>query len=327
MKKVLITGASGFVGGHITRLLAMHGFSVRCLVRATSNIDFIKELKIEILNGDITRPDIMAGALKGADVVVHCAGITKARKREDYYRVNGEACINLYKACKDVGAGRQGIVHIGSLAGLGPSYDGMPVREEDEPRPVSDYGRSKLEGQRAAQSFMKELPIVILLPPAVYGPNDKDFLWYFKFVKRGIMPFIGTKKRHVSVIYVKDIARAVLQVILSGKMYGKTFLLNDGQQYSWEDIGNVISSVMCRKPLSLHIPESSAKAAAFVFEILSCWSGRATLLDRQKINEFLQPSWLCSSEKIKRELGFFAEYSLEKGLKETYGWYREKKWL
>ena len=327
MKTVLITGASGFVGGHVVEALARNGIRPRCLVRQTSRLDFIQEWSPELVHGDITSPESLEAAVDGVDGVVHCAGAIRALSLADFWRVNVDGCSNLYQACLAKNPAVRRIVHISSLTALGPSVAGRPVQEEQERRPVSSYGRSKLEGQRIAEAYMDRLPIVILVPPAVYGPFDKAFLGLFACVKRGFALAIGREERWASLIYAKDLARAVLACLESEKAVGNEYLVEDGRPHTWREVAAAVGQTMQSSPVRIPLPIGLAKVACAVIGCAARCTGRPAFFDRDRFNDFLQPAWTCSSAKIRADLGFAPRYTLEQGLEETYRWYKEHHWL
>jgi nucleoside-diphosphate-sugar epimerase len=327
MKTVLVTGATGFVGGHVVEALARNGIRPRCLVRQTSRLDYIKEWSPELVFGDITSLASLEAAVEGVDGVVHCAGVTRALSLKDFLRVNAEGCSNLYSACLAKNPTVRRIVHISSLAAWGPSIAGRPVLEGQGKCPVSNYGRSKLAGQRIAEAHMDRLPIVILVPPAVYGPNDRAFLRLFACVKRGFALTIGREERWASMIYAKDLARAVLVCLESEKAIGKEYLLEDGHPHMWREVTSAIGQSMHKSPVRIRIPLIVVKMAGVVIGCAARWTGKPALLDSDRLKDFLQSSWTCSSARIHAELGFAPQYTLEQGVEETCRWYTEHNWL
>jgi nucleoside-diphosphate-sugar epimerase len=327
MKTVLVTGASGFVGGHVVEVLARGGVRPRCLVRKASRLDFIKEWSPEFVFGDITSPSSLESAVEGVDGIIHCAGVTRALSLKNYMQVNAGGCENLYRACLARNPGVRRIVHVSSLAALGPSVAGRPVQEGQDRRPVSDYGRSKLAGHRIAEAHMDRLPITIIVPPAVYGPFDRDFLRYFAGVKRGFALMIGREERWISLIYAKDLARAVLACLDSEKASGNEYIVEDGRPHAWTELAAAIGRSLHKSPVLLRLPPFLAKVACAVTGFVAKCTGKPALFSRDKLKEILQPSWTCSSAKIRADLGFSPQYSLEKGIEETYRWYTEHKWL
>jgi nucleoside-diphosphate-sugar epimerase len=327
MRKVLVTGASGFVGGHVVHALRSQGIAVRCLVRKTSRLHFIEPLAPELAFGDVTQPETLVPAIEGIDGVVHCAGITKAASRTEFFRVNEIGAQNLYTACRAHKNALKKIVHISSLAALGPAIAGSSVTEESVPCPVGDYGESKLAGQRAAESCMDVLPVSVLMPPAVYGPNDVDIFFFFKWVARGIMPLVGRSPRYLSLIYAKDLAEAVVGLLSSSSSAGRSYLVDDGFIYTWTSMADAIGWALGRIPKRLHIPVAAFRAMGVVGDAFAKLSGKVSLINTQKVREILPTSWTCSSRRICDELGFRPQYSLERGVRETVSWYRENGWL
>ncbi len=327
MKKVLVTGAAGFIGLHVVKTLLAQGVAVRCLVHKNSRLDFIKPFQPELVQGSLTLPETLEPAVSGVDAMVHCAGLKTAPSRRQFLAVNEEGCRNLYRVCAQVNPGIGRIVHISSLAALGPARNGKPITEAHLPIPVSAYGRSKLAGQRVAETFIKDLPVSILILPAVYGPLDTDFLIYFRWVRRGIMPVIAGPERFFSIVYVKDVVAAVLDCLTNERAVGKKYLVEDGCTQSWLSMAEIIRSAMGKSALKITIPLLISRMVGTAGSLLAALSGHAPLFNADRMREFLEPAWICSSQRIRQELGFQTRYTLSEGVRETMDWYTENGWL
>jgi nucleoside-diphosphate-sugar epimerase len=174
---------------------------------------------------------------------------------------------------------------------------------------------------------MKDLSVTILIPPAVYGPRDRDIYAYFKLAKIGIAPFLGRQERYLSLIYVGDLARAAVDCLRQNEAAGGKYLVEDGEIHTWRSFAYEISTATGRKAAAVVLPIPFARAAAVLAETFARITGRPPLLGRQKMHELMQPSWTCTGERIRQELGFQPRYPLPKGVEETYNWYRKHHWL
>jgi len=325
--RALVSGANGFVGSHLVEHLLARGYDVFCLVRKTSDLTFLSGLNLEYRHGDLRDSDSLKKALKDIDFVFHLAGLTKAKTKEEYFKANALGTKNLISACFEVNPEVKKFIYVSSQAAVGPGKDFQPLDENAECQPITDYGRSKLEGEKEAISFKDKIPIIIIRPPAVYGPRDKDILFFFKMVSKGIIPLFGFKENYISLIYVKDLVRGIVLAAESQASSGKIYFVADEKYYSWSEAGRIIQKVLEVKAFKLRIPVSILFAFAFFSEIFAHLKGKSALINLQKAKELTQRYWLCDASKAKDELGFSAEYDLERGAEETVKWYREYKWL
>jgi len=328
VRRVLVTGASGFVGYHVVRALAADGWAVRCLVRGRSRRQLIAAFGPEWVEGDVTRPTTLAAAVRDVDAVVHCAGLTRASRPEQFTAVNADGTRHLCEACAQAGGRIQQFVLIGSLAALGPAPGpATPVTEDSPPHPVGAYGRSKLAGQQIAASFRPQLPATILMPPALYGPADVDFLSCFRLIKRGFKPQIGREVRTLSLLHGDDLARAVVLCLRAPASRQRDYLVEDGAGHAWDEVLAAISAALGRNPRTLRLPVSLATAVARLGGWWGRWSGRPPVLNLDRMQEFLHPHWVCSARRLREELGFAPHFTLAAGLRQTCDWYREHDWL
>ena len=200
--RVLVTGASGFLGSHIAEQLSREGHTVRALVRKSSNRKFLETLAgIEFALGGVEDAARVEEAALGVDAIVHSAGLVKARSAEEFRRTNVLGTENVLAAAKKKAPGLKRFVFVSSLAAMGPSHDGRPIARDRTPAPVTHYGRSKLEAERAVVAAKDDLHVVVIRPPAIYGPRDAEIFAFFQSVHRGVLPTIGKGDTTLSMIY------------------------------------------------------------------------------------------------------------------------------
>lgn len=324
-KHALVTGGSGFIGSHLVESLLQRGYRVRCLVRENSNLQWIDKLSIETRVGDITAPDTLPEALDGIDHVFHLGGATRARDEAAYYRINAEGTANLVHACLDKGLKR--FVYVSSLAAGGPSSRDRPRSEDMPDQPLTWYGKSKLEGEKIALGHADRIPVTVLRPPAVYGPREKDIFFYFQMIQKRVRPSLGFRKKYLSFVYVADLVEAIAQAAEKSQSIGQLFYVSDGEVHEMSDIAEAIATALEKKTVRVVIPNAALSVVSFFAELFSGISGKAVLLNRQKIVELKQSAWTCSDQKIRSVLGFEPTFNLDRGIDETATWYRTNQWL
>jgi nucleoside-diphosphate-sugar epimerase len=252
----------------------------------------------------------------------------RGRDYAAYYRVNAEGARNVAVACRDADGAPPRLVHCSSQAAGGPSVDGRRRQEGEPPAPVSDYGRSKLEGERAVVDAARgDVPFVIVRPPAVYGPRDTDICMYFRLISRGIALFVGDGRQKFDLVYVTDLVTAFLLVADNPAALGSVYYVNDGDEHTWRSMSAAVASAVGTRPLRVPIPMPLMSAVARVVECVAAVRETAPVLHRQKIAEFRQPAWKCDASRIRGELGFEPAFNVERGMRETARWYREQGWI
>lgn len=325
--KALVTGGTGFIGSHLTEALIQKGVQVRCLLRKTSDLKWLKGLSIEFVSGDWYDQHSLKETVRGVDWVFHLAGITKAIKEETYFEVNGNGTKNLIQACLEKNPRLQKFIYISSQSAAGPSSNGLKKKESDPCEPVSSYGRSKRRGEESVLSQANELSVLVLRPSAVYGPRDKDILPFFKCLSRRIKPCPPGPDQHLSLGYVKDIVEGILLAAETPTTSGEIFFLSDGNDYRLVEIGDIFEQAMGITAFRLRIPRRMVKGLAYLGGTLSKWSGKPTLLNKDKAEEIVQKEWVCDITKAKTLLGFEPRVPLAEGARLTFEWYKKEKWL
>jgi nucleoside-diphosphate-sugar epimerase len=314
----VITGGTGFIGAHLLEILVATGEAVRALVRRKS----VLPAGVEAISCDLAEPRGLDDALRGADAVIHLAGVTKALRTSDYYKGNLTATENLARAAASRGLR---FIHVSSLAAAGPSPDDRPINEDAEPLPITHYGKSKLEAERAVRHALPDA--VIVRPPVVYGPRDRDVFQLLKSISRGMVLQISGGERWFSAIYVKDLCQGLLAAARSPRAPGRTYFLSHARPLSWTEFGATAAGILGRNPRVVKVPIPIAQAVGACAEVVSRLTGKPGIISREKIREARCPYWTCDSRRATLELDFTAPTDITVGLAETLAWYKGAGWL
>jgi nucleoside-diphosphate-sugar epimerase len=324
--RVLVTGATGFAASHLADRLLDHGYPVRVLVRKTSNLRWIRSDAEKTL-GDVTDRTSLREAVRGIQWVFHFGGLIRARNSEEFCAVNTKGTKNLFDALVEDGEDPELFFFCSTLAAVGPSTNGKPREESDPPQPITSYGASKraaedyLLGQKSGGTGPR---VIIIRPPAIYGPRDESVLKFARAIRRGWIPLPGPPGATFSIIHADDLASG--SMLLGEKDFSGIFHLCDGMSHTWEDLGKIVAQELDVKARFLRIPPWASHALAWSAEVYGSLSGRVPLLSREKVREFRQRSWLSSLEKA-RKAGFEPKWHIKEGLQETLKWYRAAGWI
>lgn len=327
--RILLTGGSGFLGSYVAEQLSSQGDTVRALVRPRSDKRILEKLAhIEFANGAIEDVPSVEAAMKGVDAVVHVAGLVKARTPAEFFATNTQGTQNLLDAAVKHAPGLKRFVYVSSLAAVGPSADGKPVPDDAEPRPVTHYGRSKLAAERAVLAMKDKLPVVVIRPPLIYGPRDRETLAFFTSVSRGVLPLLGDGKNTLSMVYGEDCASAVVKAVRAGIPSGRTYFVDDGQVYVWRDALSAVEKALGKRAfVRFGLPLAIVKIAAAASQLYGKVTNTAQMLTLDKVNELKESHWVCSGEGARSELGWAPRTTWEQGVPKAVEWYRREKWL
>ena len=323
-ERVLVTGATGFVGRHTVERLVRQGHAVRALVRRTIGGSLAPG--VELAPGSLEDPASLRRAMEGADVVVHLAALTRAQSEDAYHRTNVLGTRNLLDAMLAAEPRPRRLVYLSSMAAVGPSVDGRPVAPADTPRPLTAYGRSKLAGEDLCLRAAAEVEVVILRAPAVYGPRDRDLFHFFRLAARGILPVPSGPDRPLQLVHVQDLAHAVASAV-SSPAAGGTHHVADAVAYPWIDVGRLVAQAVGARARVIRVPAHVIVWSARASQAVGRLRGRPSIFDADKARELLAPGWLCDTESARRSLGFEASIPLADGLRATAQWYRNEGWL
>jgi nucleoside-diphosphate-sugar epimerase len=322
--RALVTGANGFLGTWLTRRLVGSGHEVRVLLRAGSSGAALSGLAVEEVRGDVTDPSSLPAAVRDRDVVFHLAGIRRAPRREDFLRVNAGGTGNLLEACAAHAPGAR-FVLAGSLAASGPSATGR--REEEAFQPREWYGESKAEAERLAFSFSGRLPVTVARPPRITGPGDKENLFFFRIVSRGVVVGFPGEPRPLSFVDVEDCARGMELLATHAGAAGESFFLASPERTSIEGLQLEVARALGVRARVLRIPPPLLRGAGSLADVASQVLGRHLPLNRKLAEQVLAPGWVCDTGKARRVLGFEARVTLAESIQRSADWYRAAGWI
>jgi dihydroflavonol-4-reductase len=328
LSPALVTGASGFVGGHLAEALVRHNVKVKLLVRSTSKLPFKPTTNMEICFGDVTDLESLRKAMKGVKVVYHLAGVLRGSDFSSYRNVNAEGTRKVCQAAAESKVKR--LVYVSSLSAAGPSTLEGPIDETVFPQPVSFYGQTKLMGEDIVLSYQTHYPVTVLRPGAVYGSRETDIFEYFKMVANHLVVIGGADTQKISFVYVDDLVDAILLTAHSKKAEGKTYFVSDGQSYHWGDITAYIGKALNKSYFTIKLPLGLVKAVASLGDFAIYLTGKSILppiVSSDKMKEVQVPGWACKNTKLRQELGFKPKFGIEVGIQKTVEAYRTAGWL
>ena len=325
--RAVVTGGAGFVGSHLIEKLLDRGDEVVCIERPGANRGWIEGLDVAFHDCGLGETATLENLVCRADVVYHLAALTEARTPDDCYEVNTQGTANILKAAAGCSCSSPKVVFMSSLAAVGPAPAGGSLTADTPPRPLSHYGRSKLQAEAVIHAYADRVPAVICRFPAVYGPRDRVVLKLFSMVARGFALTIGPWDREVSIVHAADAVDGLIAAATTPNAVGSTYSLAYPKPITWGEFVMAIGHALGRKPLKLAVPVSAARPIALVAEAVAWLGHRAAVLNRDRVRELSQARWVCDPGSAMAEIGFQPRYSLETGVVETAVWLRRNQWI
>ena len=330
--KILITGASGFIGSFIVEEALKRGLDTWAAIRKSSSREWLQDERIHFIELNLSSKTQLVEQLRDQnfDYVVHAAGVTKCLNKADFHRINTEGTKNLAEALLEVGMPLKRFVFVSSLSIFGAIKEQQPyeaICENDSPQPNTEYGRSKLAAEHCLETLAERLPYIILRPTGVYGPREKDYFIMAKSIKQHSDFAVGYKRQDITFVYVEDAVQAVFLALERGKN-GRKYFLSDGEVYQSATFSNLIHEALGR-PWWIRItaPVWVLRIVTFLGEYIGRITGKVTALNNDKYNILKQRNWRCDIQPAIDELGYQPKVQLEEGVKKTIQWYRDHKWL
>ena len=330
--KILITGASGFIGSFIVEEALRQGFETWAAVRGSSSRQFLQDERIHFIELNLSSEEQLREQLKGYDFdyIVHAAGVTKCLNKEDFYRINTEGTKNLVHAILDLKMPLKRFVYISSLSIMGAIHEQQPyqeIREDDTAQPNTAYGRSKLEAEHFLDTVASRVPYIILRPTGVYGPRERDYFMMAKSIQAHTDFAVGFKQQDITFVYITDVVQAVFLALEKGQV-GRRYFLSDGEVYQSRTFSDLIHREL-GNPWWIRItaPIWVLRIITFFGEYIGRMTGQITALNNDKYNIMRQRNWRCDIEPARRELGYQPQVKLQEGVRRSIAWYKENKWL
>lgn len=334
-KKILITGASGFIGSFLVEKALENDFETWAGIRNSSSREYLQDEGIRFIDLNFADKNKLVDQLMEFsnqygkfDYIVHNAGVTKCIDSKDFERVNFKNTVNFIEALQEANCIPEKFIFMSSLSvfGAGDEKNYTPIKLTDKPNPNTAYGRSKLQAEEYLSST-KDFPYIILRPTGVYGPREKDYFMMIKTVKSGLDIATGYKPQHLTFIYVRDLVEAVY-LALESSIAGKAYFVSDGDTYTDKEYTALIKEILGKRfVISLKIPLPVVKFVSSVAESVSKMTHKPSTLNRDKYVIMKQRNWECDVYPIVRDLEFKPSYNLKKGLDESISWYKENGWL
>ena len=329
--KILVTGASGFIGSFIVEEAIRQGFDTWAAVRGSSSREYLQDERINFIELNLSSEEQLCEQLRPHrfDYVVHAAGVTKCVDKRDFYRINTEGTQNLVTALRRLEMPLKRFVYISSLSVFGAIREQQPYKEiceTDTPQPNTEYGRSKLVAEQWLDT-QKDFPYVVLRPTGVYGPREKDYYIMAKSIKQHSDFSVGYKRQDITFVYVTDVVQAVFLAMEKGKT-GRKYFLSDGEVYQSTTFSDYIHEALGRPWwIRIKAPVWLLRAVTFCGEYAGRLAGKVSALNNDKYNILRQRNWRCDIQPAVSELGYRPQVLLKEGVQRTIAWYKEHGWL
>jgi nucleoside-diphosphate-sugar epimerase len=328
---VLVTGASGFVGGYVVERLARDGRRIRALMRPGRHSDIVRGAGAEVVVGDLLDREALERAVSGVEAVIHLAAVKRATRRDSFTRINAGGCERLADAIRRTRpTGPSRVVYLSSYAAAGPSGAEGPRAVDDPAAPLSRYGASKLRGEGCLAALARDgVSVVMLRAPVVYGPRDRDLLPLFRCVRLGWAPLPAGRERRLHLVFAADLAVAVARAAeaCDRSIPSGLYAVADPIAHTWSAVLSAMAVALGTPVRPVRIPAPVLKIAAAVSEAWGVLARRPAPFNRDKAKEMIASGWVCDVTGSELLLPPACVTPIEVGMAQTVNWYRGQRWL
>ncbi len=322
-----ITGASGFIGSNLIRLLNRKGYTPYALLRKTSRPDLLVGTQYVPVYGDVTGDDVISQLPATVNVIIHCAGAIKALRQGNFFTANAQGTLNILQGARQQLPGLKRVILLSSQAAAGPSALNQHKCENDSCNPVSQYGISKARMEEEVLARFADMPVIIVRPPTVYGPGDRESLAFFKMVKSGFVPCVNRNQMMMSFIYIDDLLEGLYRLATAVHVPDKLYHMTSQDEVMLADFLKTIANHMHKRYITLNIPKFLVSAAAQLSLLMSRLFKKPSILNPDKVNEMIELRWVFSGERFRGLFCDMAPTPLDTGVKRSLEWYRQTGWL
>jgi len=326
--RIFLTGATGFLGSRTAQEFIRRGHRLKLLVRHPADASRLQSSGAELIQGSLPDLPDLHDALRETDAVIHIAGVLKGLRDRDFFRVNESGTKRLAEAALVHGETVKLFLHVSTVAVHNSARDGEDFCLPPETcHPVSIYGKSKLAGEKTLSLLRGKIKTLILRPPVIYGPGDRELLPLFKAVRHGAAPVFGNGQNRLSVCHVEEVARAIADLTESSPASGEIFCVDDGEIHTWESIAREIGKAIKKTPSILKVPPFLFGLAAFGSAAFARLTRRPQIFTPDKMKEMRQANWVCGHKKIGEAIGWNPRKAFQEGARETFEFYRKEGWI
>lgn len=323
--KTLITGATGFIGQHLVKNLVEQGRDIRCLVRKTSDAQYLKKLGVELFYGDLLNRDSLKNIVKGVNIVHHLAGEVYSPRSGNYFKINVEGTKNLVEACLPQNIER--FIFLSSIQASGPNQaQGILLNEQSPCKPVTSYGKSKLEAEKVIYEKYKKrnFPAVIIRAPMVYGPGSLKCrsAALFQRINKGAFRLIGKKDHLISTCYIDNLIHGILLAEKNKKAIGKTYFIADRKPHTLLEISNTIAQELMVKLPGGRLPVAVSYLITMILLIPNTIFNFSRLFSWDTMREITN-DWACNISFIESEIDYRPSIDFNKGVRTTALWFKK----